>query len=237
MGGLFNADIFTIADIQREELISGSGSGPSSAWIYGSGDSGGVNSMSIPNLSKYSKRLASSGFVVWFTGLPCSGKTTLAEELGKRITGRYMRILDGDELRKGLCMDLGFSREDRDENVRRVALMAKELVDAGAVVLVALVSPYRTARDNAREIIGGDRFVEVHVDCGLEECIRRDTKGMYKKAIRRELPEFTGIDDPYETPIHSELHLWTDHEIVETSVEKVLIYLKGRGVLDWPIDK
>ncbi len=183
-----------------------------------------------------------SGFVVWFTGLPCSGKTTLAEALKERITGRYVRILDGDALRKGICHDLGFSREDRDENVRRVAFMTKELLDAGAVVLVALVSPYRTARDNAREIVTWDtgnsgRFIEVHVDCGLEECMERDTKGMYKKAITGKLSHFTGIDDPYEAPIHSELHLWTDAETPEESVDKVLTYLKGHGFLDCPIDK
>ncbi len=177
------------------------------------------------------------GFVMWFTGLPCSGKTTLAEELGKRITGRYMRILDGDELRKGLCIDLGFSREDRNENVRRVALMANELADAGAVVLVALVSPYREARDNARQIVGDNRFVEVFVDCGLQECINRDKKGMYHKAITGKLPHFTGIDDPYEAPVMSEIHLWTDAEPVEASVDKVFTYLKGRRFLDWSIDK
>ncbi len=182
---------------------------------------------------------SSSGFVVWFTGLPCSGKTTLAEHLKeeltteylkeKRITDKYVRILDGDVLRKGICANLGFSRTDRDENVRRVALMANELADAGAIVLVALVSPYRVAREGARKIIGEDRFTEVHVDCGINECIKRDTKGMYGKAIAGKLQGFTGVNDPYEMPSMPEVHLFTDVVTVEESINKLLVYLKESG--------
>ncbi len=183
--------------------------------------------------------MMTNGFVVWFTGLPCSGKSTLAEALKERLGDRnykygspsYVRILDGDFLRKGICADLGFSRKDRDENVRRVALMAAELADAGAIVLVALVSPYRTARDNAREIIGPDRFVEIFVDCGLQECINRDKKGMYHKAIRGELARFTGVDDPYESPITPEIHLRTDMSTVEACVDAIFVCLQGRNFI------
>ncbi len=184
-----------------------------------------------------------NGFVVWFTGLPCSGKTTLAEHLKeslttdylkeKRITDKYVRILDGDVLRKGICADLGFSKKDRDENVRRVALMANELADVGAIVLVALVSPYYIARHRAREIIGEDRFTEVHVDCTVTECMKRDTKGMYSKAIAGKLSGFTGINDPYEMPSMPDVHLFTDNETVEEGINKLLVYLKESGFIDY----
>ncbi len=111
------------------------------------------------------------------------------------------------------------------------------LVDEEVIVLVALVSPYRMARDNAREVVGTDRFIEVWVDCGLGECIKRDTKGMYYRAMTGKLLDFTGIGAPYEVPLHPELHLWTDAETPEESVDKVLTYLKGRRFLNWGIDK
>ncbi len=179
--------------------------------------------------------------MVWFTGLPCSGKTTLAEHLKeeltteylkeRRLTDKYVRILDGDVLRKGICSDLGFSKKDRDENVRRVALIANELADAGAVVLVALVSPYYMARDNARKIIGTDRFIEVHVDCVVTECIKRDTRGQYGLAIAGKLLGFTGVNDPYEMPNMPDIHLFTDVITVEESINKLLVYLKESGFI------
>ncbi len=151
------------------------------------------------------------GMVVWFTGLSGSGKSTVAVEVERRLvgSGRAAYLLDGDNLRHGLNVDLGFSAADRDENVRRVGEVATLFADAGVVALVPLVSPYRAARDAVRDrVVGaGLRFVEVFVDTPLEECERRDPKGLYAKARAGELRGMTGIDDPYEAPSNPELVL------------------------------
>lgn len=151
------------------------------------------------------------GAVVWFTGLSGSGKSSVAVELERSLVGlgRAAYLLDGDNLRHGLNADLGFSAADRDENVRRVGEVAALFADAGVVALVPLVSPYRAARDSVRErVVGaGLRFVEVHVATPLDECERRDPKGLYARARAGELTGMTGIDDPYEPPEHPELVL------------------------------
>ena len=151
------------------------------------------------------------GAVVWLTGFSGSGKSTIAVELERQLVGRRQPVvlLDGDNLRHGLNADLGFSEADRTENIRRVAEVAALVAEAGMVAVVPLISPYRSSRDAARSVIEskGIRFVEVFVDTSLEECERRDPKGLYAKARSGELPGFTGIDDPYEPPLHPEVRI------------------------------
>ena len=153
--------------------------------------------------------LGQRGATVWFTGLSGSGKSTVATELERLLVaaGQAAYVLDGDNLRHGLNADLGFSAADRDENVRRVAEVARLFADAGIVALVPLISPYRDARDRARRAheVAGLRFVEVFVDTPIEICEARDPKGLYRKARAGEITGFTGIDDPYEAPLHPEL--------------------------------
>jgi adenylyl-sulfate kinase len=155
--------------------------------------------------------LGGPGATVWFTGLPSSGKSTVAAAVEARLLseGLAAYVLDGDNLRHGLNGDLGFSASDRDENVRRVAHVARLFADAGMVAIVPLISPYRAARDDARRLHGGAglRFVEVHVDTPLAECERRDPKGLYAKARAGEITGMTGVDDPYEPPQAPELRL------------------------------
>lgn len=155
--------------------------------------------------------LGLSGATVWFTGLSGSGKSTIATEVERLLVeaGRPTYLLDGDNLRLGLNADLGFSTADRDENIRRVGEVARLFADAGVVALVPVISPYRAGRDRARAVheAAGLRFVEVFVDTPLDECERRDPKGLYAKARRGEIANFTGIDDPYEPPEHPELVL------------------------------
>jgi len=165
------------------------------------------------------------GFTVWFTGLPCCGKTTVADRVATILKEKGYRVerLDGDIVREGLTNDLGFSRKDRDENIRRIVFVAKMLSRNNVIVLATFVSPYREARRDARREIG--RFVEVYVRCPVEICMKRDVKGMYKKAREEKITHFTGIDDPYEEPEHPELILDTDKESVDESIEKVLLTL------------
>ncbi|MBC7360737.1 MAG: adenylyl-sulfate kinase [Candidatus Aminicenantes bacterium] len=172
------------------------------------------------------------GFTLWFTGLPCSGKSAVADRVAEILRSRGLKVerLDGDVVRKSLCRDLGFSREDRNENIRRVTFVAKLLTRNGVAVLTSFISPYREIRDEARREIG--EFVEVYVKCPLEVCIARDVKGMYQKAIRGEIKEFTGISDPYEEPLNPELVLETDKETLEESAQKVIDCLKRLGYLD-----
>jgi adenylylsulfate kinase len=170
-----------------------------------------------------------AGFTLWLTGLPCSGKSTVAESLADalRRAGKLVEVLDGDALRQNLSHGLGFSREDRDRNVQRIAFVANLLARNGVIVIVAAVSPYRAARNEARATL--QRFVEVHVDCPARECERRDVKGMYKKARAGVLPHFTGIDDPYEAPERPEIALHTDHETIGQSVARILLVLGKLG--------
>ncbi|MBD3207347.1 adenylyl-sulfate kinase [Candidatus Bathyarchaeota archaeon] len=171
------------------------------------------------------------GVTVWFTGLPCSGKTTIADELADILTKKGLNVerLDGDIVRKDLTNDLGFSKKDRDENIRRVTFVAKLLTRNNVIVLATFVSPYSKRRKKTRIEIG--EFLEVYVKCPVEECIKRDVKGMYEKALRGEVTGFTGVDDPYEEPINPDLVLETHKESVEESVNKVLSLMEGNGYL------
>jgi adenylyl-sulfate kinase len=171
------------------------------------------------------------GFTVWFTGLPCSGKSTLARALEQQLRSRDLpvEVLDGDEVRQRLTKGLGFSKVDRDENIRRIAYVAKLLTRVGAVAIVAAVSPYREIRDEARAEIGN--FVEVSVRCSLEECMRRDVKGMYAKALGGEIPNFTGVSDPYEPPMRPEVTVETESEGVGESLAKILRSLSQLGYI------
>jgi len=171
------------------------------------------------------------GVTVWFTGLPCSGKTTIADRLAEilREKGKKVERLDGDIVRQGLTRDLGFSKEDRDKNIERVTFVAKLLTRNDVIVLATFVSPYRARRQKTREEIG--EYVEVYVKASVETCIKRDVKGMYKKALAGEIINFTGIDDPYEEPVNPEIVVDTEHESVEESVKKVLNYLEKKGYI------
>jgi adenylylsulfate kinase len=174
---------------------------------------------------------AQKGFTLWFTGLPCSGKSAVADRVAEILRKRGLRVerLDGDIVRQSLTRDLGFSREDRNENIRRVTFVAKLLTRNGVAVLTSFISPYREIRAEARREIGA--FVEVYAKCALEVCIQRDIKGMYEKARKGEIKEFTGISDPYEEPVNPEILLETDKESLEESVQNILKRLGELGYL------
>jgi sulfate adenylyltransferase len=171
------------------------------------------------------------GVCVWFTGLSGSGKSTTAEILALRLleNGRKTTVLDGDVVRTHLSKGLTFSRADRDTNIRRLGYVASEVVRHGGIAICAAISPYRATRNEVRSMIGAERFIEVFVDTPLEECERRDSKGMYAKARRGELKEFTGIDDPYEAPVHPELTLDTIAHTAEANAQRILECLLQRG--------
>jgi sulfate adenylyltransferase len=173
------------------------------------------------------------GVCVWFTGLSGSGKSTTAEVLTALLLehGRQVTVLDGDVVRTHLSKGLAFSREDRDTNIRRIGYVASEIVRHGGVVLCAAVSPYRATRNDARNMVGQDHFVEVFVDTPLEVCESRDTKGMYAKARRGEIKGFTGIDDPYEAPEKAEILLETVRSDPESNARKIVEYLASRGFI------
>jgi adenylyl-sulfate kinase len=167
-------------------------------------------------------------YVLWFTGLSGSGKSTLAQALEREMHAQGIRtyILDGDVLRTGLNSDLGFSEADRRENIRRVGHVSRVLTEAGVVVLVALISPFEEDRRIVRDMYRAGEFVEVFVDCPLDVCEERDPKGLYQKALAGLIPQFTGISSPYEAPTRPELHLHTDRETLETSLNKITAYLR-----------
>jgi adenylylsulfate kinase len=162
------------------------------------------------------------GLTVWFTGLSSSGKTTLSRAVCDLLaeSGQRAEILDGDAIRRELCKELGFSKQDRDENIRRIGFVADLLARNGVMVLVSAISPYREIRQEVRNRIG--RFIEVYVNAPLAVCEQRDAKGLYRRARAGELKCFTGIDDPYEPPLHPEVVCRTDIESVEESAQKVL---------------
>jgi adenylylsulfate kinase len=168
--------------------------------------------------------------VVWFTGLSAAGKSTIAHHLEKDLFDRGIRayVLDGDNVRHGINANLGFSREDRKENLRRISEVAKLYVDAGIVVLAAFISPYREDRAYIKEIVGPDDFFEVYVKCSLNVCENRDPKGLYKKARAGLIKNYTGIDAPYEEPLEADLEIDTEALDVEASVTKVLTFLDDR---------
>jgi adenylylsulfate kinase len=171
--------------------------------------------------------------VLWFTGLSGSGKSTLAHAVENALHAAGCRtyVLDGDNIRHGLNKNLGFSPADREENIRRIGEVASLFTQAGVVALTAFISPYRVDRDKAREIAGEGNFIEVYVKCSVEVCEGRDTKGLYKKARAGEIKEFTGISAPYEEPDKAELIVDTGAEGLEESAEKVLAYLRKKGVI------
>lgn len=174
-----------------------------------------------------SKQKGQQPLTLWFTGLSGSGKSTLANELEKRLVahGRHTMLLDGDNVRHGLNKNLGFTESDRVENIRRIAEVAKLMNDAGLIVLASFISPYEADRENAREIIG-DTFIEIYVSTPLEECERRDVKGLYRKARAGEIPNFTGISSPYEPPVNPEMTIDTSECSLEEAVEQIMDYLK-----------
>jgi len=171
------------------------------------------------------------GIVIWFTGLSGSGKSTIANKLDVELNKRGLKtyILDGDNVRMGLNKDLGFSPESRKENIRRISEVAKLFADSGTVVMTAFISPYREDRDSARGVIGSDYF-EVFVNTPIEECIKRDPKGLYKMAIGGEIKGFTGIDAPYEEPLSSEISL--DNLSIEDSVAVLIECLREKCIIN-----
>ncbi len=173
------------------------------------------------------------GATVWFTGLSGSGKSTIAVAVEKALLGRGVRafVLDGDNIRHGLNKNLGFSPSDRTENIRRIGEVAKLFTDAGVVALTAFISPYRADRDQARAVMQPGDFIEVLVDCPLEVCEQRDVKGLYQKARAGQIPEFTGISAPYESPLSPELTIRTHTQPAEESAQQVLACLEARGIV------
>lgn len=173
------------------------------------------------------------GAIIWFTGLSGSGKSTLAHAVGESLHQKGCRtfVLDGDNVRHGLCGDLGFSVEGRIENIRRVGEMAKLFMEAGIIVLTAFISPYRDDRQRVRDMIKEGDFIEIYCDTSLEICESRDVKGMYKKARAGQIAEFTGISSPYEVPENPELDVDTGSAELDTCVSQVIADLMKRGIL------
>lgn len=171
------------------------------------------------------------GFTLWFTGLPSSGKSTLARRVEEILLERGMNVevLDGDEVRENLSKGLGFSKEDRDTNIRRIGFVAKLLSRNGVVAITAAISPYKDVRDEMRRAIG--RFVEVYVQCPIDVLKERDVKGLYKKALAGEIKHFTGVDDPYEAPVKPEILIESEKETVEESAAKIIRTLEVMALI------
>lgn len=176
--------------------------------------------------------METKGFTLWFTGLSGAGKTTISEIVGRELAARGSRleILDGDIVRENLSKGLGFSKEDRDTNIRRIAFVADLLSRNGTPVITAAISPYRAIRAEARELMG-DRFIEVYIDASVEVCAERDVKGLYAKAFAGEIKEFTGVSDPYEPPLNPEIDLKTAEEEPEESAARLITYLEERELI------
>lgn len=179
--------------------------------------------------------MGQKGVTIWFTGLSGSGKSTVAVTLESALyeRGKLTYRLDGDNIRLGINKNLGFSAEDRTENIRRIGEIAKLFVDSGTIALSSFISPYRADRDKVRQLHdeAGVDFIEVFVDCSLEEAEKRDPKGLYKKARAGEIKNFTGIDDPYEAPENPEIHLHTDQMTLDEEVAMIIHYLESNGFL------
>jgi len=173
------------------------------------------------------------GAAVWFTGLSGAGKSTLAHAVEEQLhqMGCITYVFDGDNVRHGLCADLGFSAEDRTENIRRIGQMVKLYVDTGVIALTAFISPFRTDRELVQKLVGAPDFIEVYCRCALEVCEKRDTKGLYRKARRGEITEFTGISSPYEPPESPDLIVDTGSDKLEHCVESVITLMRDRGII------
>ena len=167
------------------------------------------------------------GTALWFTGLSGSGKSTIANEVEKELfyQNKHTYILDGDNIRHGLNNDLGFSSNDRSENIRRIAEVAKLFVDAGLIVLVSFISPFQKDRELAKKIIGQEDFIEIFVDASFQECAKRDPKGLYKKALNGEIKNFTGLDSPYEKPENPDIYINSSKITIQESTKKILDFL------------
>lgn len=175
--------------------------------------------------------------ILWFTGLSGAGKSTLAHAVEERLHQRGCRtyVLDGDNVRHGLCGDLGFSAADRTENIRRIGEVAKLMIDAGVIALTAFISPFRADRERVRGMVMHGEFIEIYCHCPVEVCETRDVKGLYQRARAGEVKEFTGISSPYEAPLKPELTVDTATQPLDACVTQVLDYLRGRGLL--PADR
>jgi len=178
--------------------------------------------------------MSQKGFTLWFTGLSGAGKTTLSEivydEL-KNKRGLKVESLDGDVVRTNLSKGLGFSKEDRDTNIRRIGFVCNLLTRNDVIALASAISPYRAIRDENRALVGSDKFVEVYVEAPLDVLVQRDVKGLYKKALAGEIKEFTGVSDPYEAPLNPEVHVNSATETVEESARKIIRYLESRELI------
>jgi adenylylsulfate kinase len=176
-----------------------------------------------------------SSSIIWLTGLPSSGKTTIARELEKRLhdMGGHTYVLDGDNMRHGLNKDLGFSKEDRSENIRRIAEVSKLFVDAGLIVICAFVSPFKEDRETARTLVDDSEFIEVFVNCPVMVCMQRDPKSLYKKAVSGQIKSFTGVNDPYEIPESPELVVQTDVMTLPECVDMIIKYLHEKGLIEY----
>lgn len=172
-------------------------------------------------------------FIVWFTGLSGAGKSTLAHALEQRLheLGCSTFVFDGDNVRHGLCRDLGFSETDRRENIRRIGEMSKLFMDAGVIALTAFISPFLADRALVRSLVGSENFIEIYCRCPLEVCEHRDVKGLYKRARQGEIPHFTGLTSPYEPPEQPELIIDTHLHSIHESVDNIVRFLSGRGYL------
>ena len=179
------------------------------------------------SLAERNKRNGHLGQVIWLTGLSGSGKSTIAMALERKLfdAGNQVFVLDGDIIRTGLCQDLGFSSKDRTENIRRIGEVARIMANSGLCVIVSFISPFRVDRDRVRDAMLEGCFIEVFVNAPLEVCEKRDTKGLYARAIRGEIADFTGISSPYETPVSPEVELNTDRLSVAEAVDSVLSFL------------
>ena len=173
------------------------------------------------------------GAVIWFTGLSASGKSTIAHHLEQQLhkMGYSTYVFDGDNVRHGLCSDLGFSAKDRSENIRRIGEMTRLFIDAGIIAITAFISPYRKDRKAVRNLVGKSIFVEVYTECPIEICERRDQKGIYQKAKQGKIKNFTGISAPYEPPVKPDIKIKSNEEEIKTSVKRVIELMQKRKII------